>query len=324
VYATLSGLATSPIKGIIWRRRTSLAGMEEFIVTERSKPLLIVAAFLLVCGSAAPLWAQDAGSEVVPLPELAPQDPMVDSVGPVQPPVDPQFEWTDSRTNTNTAGNVSNTHQRYTSDDGNTYIRQHLVTNPSGQLTHTWERTNDGDSHTMSREKNRVFGDGRTMDMTRTYSWDAESGTGTSSRSFLGPNGQVRDFERPWSPDGELAHRQPSLAPGGPRTLDTPQPTERGLRNFWGFFGSAKKPKPKSSFWSRLDWSRRGHESMAGRKPSPRRSGFTLGSTTRHGISAPRYGLAKKQAGQAQVKTRGPRPSRPPQAASRPHPVRTH
>jgi hypothetical protein len=312
-------------------------------MTETAKSfLVIVAALLLACGFGMPLWAQDAGDEVVPLPELiqpdseVPQGPMPDPVPLEQPPADAPFEWTYSRTNTNTAGNVSNTHQNYTSEDGNTYMRQHMVTNPSGQMTHTWERTRDGDSYALSREKNRVFRDGRTMEMTRTYSWDAESGTGTMSRTFEGPNGQSRSFDRPWSPDGELADVQPSFGPDGmgtldgPRTLEAPERPERGMHNMWGLLGSTKKSKPDGNFWSKLNTFRHNEMSMAGPKPSPRRSGFTLGSTARHSVNAPRYGLAKKQAGQAQVQAnksklaRQLRPdTRPPQAASRPHP-KTH
>lgn len=294
-------------------------------MTETSKSFaIILTSLFLVCVLGGPLWAQAVGDEVVPLPELVAPDPDVflDPMPPEQPPVDPPFEWTHARTNTNTAGSVSNRHQGYTSEDGNTYIRQHMVTNPSGQMTHTWERTYDGDSHTLSREKNRVFRDGRTMEMTRTHGWDAESGTGTMSRTFEGPNGQSRGFERPWSPDGELADVQPSFGPDGPR-LDAPERPDRGMHNMWGFFGSTKKSKPKSSFWSKLDSFRHGDKNMAGPKPSPRRSGFTLGSTARHNVNAPRYGLAKKQAGQAEVRVRGPKPSGPPQAASRSHPVKT-
>lgn len=301
-------------------------------MTETSKSLATIPASLfLVCVLGGPLWAQDVGDEVVPLPELVSPDPDI-PLGPMppeQPSVDSPLEWTHTRTNTNAAGSASNTHQNYASEDGNTYMRRHMVTNPSGRMTHTRERTHDGDSYAFSREKNRVFRDGRTMDMTRTHGWDAESGTGTMSRTFEGPNGH-RSFERPWSPDGELADMHPPFGPNGPRTLDTPEQPDRGMHNMWGFFGSTKKSKPDGSFWSKLNTFRRAEKSMAGPKPSPRHSGFTLGSTARHNVNAPRYGLAKKQAGQAEVRVRGPklshqpRPdSRPPQAASRPHPVKT-
>jgi hypothetical protein len=247
-----------------------------------------------------------------------------DPVPPEQPPADPPFEWTYSRTNGNTAGNVSNTHQGYTSEDGNTYIRQHTVTNPSGQMTHTWERTYDGDSYTQSREMNRTFRDGRTMDMTRTYSWDAESDTGTMSRTFEGPNGQSRGFERPWSPDGELADVQPSSGPDGPRTLEAPEKPERSIHNLWGLWGSTKKSKTEGGFWSKVATFRHNEKSMTRATPSSSRSGFTLGSAARQGVSAPRYGLAKKQAGQAQINPQIAKPARPPQAKPLPHPVKTH
>ena len=326
VRGILSGPAISSIKGIIGRRSISPNRMETLVMTETPKSLAtILASLFLVCVLGGPLWAQDLGDEVVPLPELVSPDPDVplDPMPLEQPPVDPPLEWTHRRTNTNTAGSVSNTHQNYTSEDGNTYIRQHMVTNPSGQMTHTWERTYDGDSYTLSREKKRVFRDGRTMDMTRTHSWDAESGTGTMSRTFEGPNGQSRSFERPWSPDGELADVQPSFGPDGPRTLDAPERPDRGMHNLWGLMGSTKKSKPDASFWSKLNTFRRSEKSMAGPKPSPRRSGFTLGSTARHSVNAPRYGLAKKQAGQAQVKAHKAKLGRMSQGTSRPHPMKT-
>ena len=297
--------------------------------------LLIVAVFWLACAVGAPLWAQDASNEVVPLPRLAPpdihvpQNPIPVPVPPGQPPADPPFEWTHSRTNGSTTGNASNMHQRYTSEDGKVYTHRHMVTNPSGQITRTRERTYDGDSHTLTRERNRAFRDGRTMEMTRTHSWDADSGTGTMSRTFEGPNGQSQSFERPWSPDGELADVQPPFGPDGLRPPEAPEQPDRGMHNLWGFLGSTKKSKSDGTFWGKLNMFRHGEKSMVGPKPSPGHSGFTLGSNAHRSVNAPRYGLVKKQAGQAEVRVRGPKPPskprlerRPMQSPSPPHSVK--
>ena len=326
VRAIFSGPAVGFIKGTIRRRSIAAISVETLVMKKTSRSFLVaIAASLLACGFGAPLQAQQAGNQVMALPQLIAPDPQIllDPTPREQLPIDPRYEWNHSRTNANRAGSVNSTHQGYTSEDGNTYAHRHIVANPSGQMTQTRERTYDGESYTQNRERNRLFRDGRTMEMTQTRSWDAESGTGTVSRSFLGPNGQSQGYERPWSPEGEMAGSQASFGPDGPKTLEAPQRPDRGIHNMWGLLGSTKKSKPKSSFWNKLNPFRHKEKSMTGPEPSPRRSGFTLGSAAQQSVNPPRYGLAKKQAGQAQVKAGGSKLSHQLRLDARPpHPVR--
>lgn len=281
-----------------------------------------------------------------PLPELIDPDP--DMVPDVQTPLveGPVLEdstgWNYQRTTTNRSGDVINSHERSVSDDGNTYLRQHSVTNPRGEMVQSWERSSgedgyawsrqqtftapDGtllrqhemtrsgsDPYNYSREKSMVFRDGRTLEMTQTRSWDGENGT--MERTFLGPNGQDRSFQRAWSPEDAVAGGQPAMPQEPARVWDSHEQPKARIQAPWAPLNTATKPKPEGGFWSKLNPFHRGGTSITSWKPSSRgRSGFTLGAGSGSRPSVPRSGLTNKQPGENASKAHRPQvvhPSHP-------------
>jgi hypothetical protein len=239
------------------------------------------------------------------------------------------------------------------SADGSQQLRQHIVTNPHGEMAQTWEQseTQDGylyrrshtfnapdgtllrqhewsrtgtDPNNYTRQHEMQLRDGRTILHSQTRSWDGA--TGTMEKTFQGPNGQTRQVERPWTPDGEVfAEPGTALAEAAPAELPTlpPPPTvdaaggaappeaRPGKRKAWGWLGKLnpfrKGPAPQSA-------------GSAG-STSPRGSGFTLGSGGRGRMGHVPSGLSKKQPGQPSPNSHRPawagHPSSP-QAASPP------
>ncbi len=199
------------------------------------------------------------------------------------------------------------------------FSREHTVTTPRGQMTHTWEgsktdagyslsrqqtwTTPDGtllrqheasitgtDPLNFEREKTITLRDGRTIEHTYSQSWDGQ--TLQRERTFTGPNGQTRTNQQTLSRDGE----------GDPP--DGNQPTMSGT--------PASPPA----------------EGL--RPPEMRPRGFTLGSSARGNWGSAGNGAARRQASEpesAPVKARRTRMEHSQQLADqqpdrgpRPHP----
>ena len=309
-------------------------------------------AMVLFTGWAGPIAAQQFSQ---PLPVLI--DPQPEMVrGNAAPFVegrrpDDSAGWNFQRTTTNRSGDVINSHQRSVSDDGNTYLRRHTVRNPRGDMVQSWERSSgedgyrwsrqqsftapDGsllrqhemtrsgsDPYNYSREKSMTFRDGRTLEMTHTRTWDGENGT--MERTFLGPNGQTRSFQRAWSPEDDLAGGRPTITREPGRTWDSHEKPKVRIQTPWASSSTAANPKSEGGFWSKLNPFRRSGTSLSSWKPSSRgRSGFTVGTGSRSRPSVPRYGLTNKRPGEKSSKARRPQVIHPSHPLTRP-PERTH
>ena len=291
--------------------------------------ILVVLASLLAAGVAAE--AQEIDPFEVPLPadpgpiEAPPSTP---DAGPAIPGVpdpgvaDPAPTWQYQRTTTNRAGTVQNTHQHTSSGDPvqgtEQYQRQHVVTNPRGEMVQSWERLQsqegyqyrrahtftapDGtllrqqewnrtgtDPYNYTREHQHQLRDGRTIMHRQTRSWDGTAGT--MEKSFAGPNGQTRQFQRPWAPDEQLSPEPGPIAPEP--TAATTTPAEQPKKNRWGWM-------------EKLNPFRKGGP-LRPAKPSPRRrAGFTIGSGSPSGTGLRPHGLNKTRPGNPSPNSRRP------------------
>jgi len=317
--------------------------------------ILIIPVWLLAASIA--VLAQEPGSPSLPVPvdpgAIAPStgpaltSPAIPGV-PETPPT-----WTQQRTTMSHAGTVRNTHRQMNSEDGSQQLRQHVVTNPRGEMTQTWEQSEADDgflyqrSHTFNapdgtplrqhewsragtdpnnytRQREVQLRDGRTILHSQTRSWDGV--TGTMEKTFQGPNGQTRQIERPWAPDAE-AFAEPGTTIAGPAPAELPAlpppPTVAGGGAAAG--PEAKPEKRKAWGWlEKLNPFRRNRSpqgATSGQSSSPRGSGFTLGSGGRGRMGHVPPGLSKKQPGQPSPNSHRPawagHPSSP-QAASPP------
>jgi hypothetical protein len=245
--------------------------------------------------------------------------------------------WTRERTTGNRAGTVENTQRYRISDDGNNYLREHVVVNPRGEMVQTRERSQteegyqrrwlrtftapDGtqlrrhertvsgtDPYNYTRQHEITLRDGRTISHAQTRSWDGT--TGTMERTFIGPNGQTRQFQHAWAPDDPLPV-EPMPAPGEPRSPETTVPdTMTGLAAPI-VEGSAPPPpveRPKKLSWlEKLNPFRgvAGSWRSSGTVP-PHRSGFTVGSGARGSIRSSHHRLSTTQPGQPSPNSRRP------------------
>lgn len=222
------------------------------------------------CLSAGVLNAQD----VVPLPGFdEPADVGFGDMDPVDSPpvVDPPKTWSRRRTTTNAAGAVVNTHRWYgrEGDDHRTWSREHTVANPAGQHSRTWSYSRSDDGYNYERSRVITLRDGRTIEHTQVRAWDGE--TGSYQWTFVGPNGQSREFERAWAPGVDPVETLPA---------ERANPVAGFFARVFGFSG---KTTAKS-------------------RPAPiNRPGFTIGS----GRGAPRDELRGQRLGPSD------RPDRP-------------
>lgn len=226
---------------------------------------------------AAPLFAQDA---TAPLPT----EPM-----PQPTP------WTFQRQTQNQAGTVINSQQRLDAPEEGRYVREHMVTNPRGEMTQSYERFNtdegygfnrsqtwtapDGtvmrqhqqslsgtDPNNYTRQHMVTLPDGRVVSQTQVRTWDGTNGT--MERSFVGPNGQTRETVRNWSPDGEVS----------PATLEASRATQDSFAAR-STQPTTSAPAEKVSWWQRLNpFSKNGRETSAAAKTATPRGGFTIGA----------------------------------------------
>lgn len=226
---------------------------------------------------ASPLFAQETTTP-------PPTEPMP------QPPA-----WTFQRQTQNQAGTVTNTQQVLNAPEDGRYLREHIVTNPRGEMTQSYERINtdegfsttrsqtwvapDGtvmrqhdrsltgtDPNNYTRQHMITLPDGRVVNQTQTRTWDGTSGT--MERSFVGPNGQTRESVRSWAPDGEVSATtfEASRTSSQPIATSTTQPT-------------TTQPAQKVSWWQRLNpFSKSGRDTSTAASTATPRGGFTIGS----------------------------------------------
>ena len=319
--------------------------------------ILVVAVCLLPPGV---LYSQDVGTTPPALPSadtgtlpVEPTMPIAEptplSADPVPPETAPPWTWQHQTQNQN--GTVTNLHEQTRSQDGNAYSYQHSVTRPNGSHTQLREysQTDEGyqlmqqqrfykpdgtllrehgatvtgtDPYNYQRQMTHTFRDGRTMENTVTRSYDGT--TGTMTRSFLGPNGQVHQFERPWTPD-EFVEAAPTADPtqlptpeqvglptAGPTPTVPPQITDPH---------TPETAKPEKGFFSWLNpFQNRESKQTAGSSATAKRSGFTIGSfgSSRQLDTMP-PGQARKASGLSdspQMRSMKTRQSGPPAHAS--------
>lgn len=265
--------------------------------------------------------------DAIPL-EPPPAEPApLPPAGETQPPIAPPT-WTWQHQTQNQQGTVTNLHERTGTEDGSSYQYQHSVSRPSGSHTQVreYQQTEDGYSllheqrfyrpdgtvlreHAMSvtgtdpynnqRQMTHTFRDGRTMERTFTRSYDGE--TGSMEKMFVGPNGQVRQSEHPWTPDERVTTGPTEVSPS-----PLPTPGQVGLPTREQL-GAASLPSPippaagkeEGGFWSRLNPLKWGHAKQAASSSAPKRSGFTVGSFGRSQGAAMPPGLARKAAAES-------------------------
>ncbi|TVS11906.1 MAG: hypothetical protein EA424_23215 [Planctomycetaceae bacterium] len=122
----------------------------------------------------------------------------------------------------NQQGTVTNTHRYLDAPEEGRYVREHVVTNPRGEITQTWERVNT-DPYNDTREHTITLPDGRTIHHSHVRTWDGTDGT--MERSFTGPNGQERWWQK-LNPFGNRGNASAGSAaasgPGRGFTIGTP------------------------------------------------------------------------------------------------------
>lgn len=262
--------------------------MDSQVVISMTK--LATASSIVTFLLAAPLFAQD----VAPLP---PTEPM-----PQPTP------FTFQRQTQNQAGTVTNTQQVLDAPEEGRYVREHMVTNPRGEMTQSYERINteegysqmrtqtwtapDGtvmrqherslsgtDPNNYTRQHMVTLPDGRVVSQTQVRSWDGTSGT--MERTFVGPNGQTRESVRSWTPDGEVSTATLEASRTSTQSFaSTPtQPT-------------TTKPAEKVSWWQRLNpFSKSGSSTSTAASTATPRRGFTIGDGPSSQSSAARSGF---------------------------------
>ena len=244
----------------------------------------------------------------VPLDPTLPPDhvPPTESTSPTPDPT----PWTWQHQTQNQHGTVTNSHDWMRSQDGNNYSYQHSVTRPNGSHTQLREYSmteegyqlmrqqrfykpdgtllrehsmsvNGTDPYNYQRQMTHTFRDGRTMEKTFARSYDGT--TGTMERSFIGPNGQVRQFERPWAPDdlanGEASTTDPIDVPVPQEpTLPTTDQAVVEMPTIVDPLAPTSEPT-NESLLSRLNpFKKRSSKRSTGSSSTARRSGFTIGS----------------------------------------------
>jgi hypothetical protein len=280
-------------------------------------------------------------------PDAGPAIPGVADPNVTDPGVpDPTPNWQYERTTTNQAGTVQNTHRHTSIEDatqGSEYRREHLVTNPRGEMVQSWEQIQneegyqyrrahtftapDGtllrqqewtrtgtDPYNFTREQQHQLRDGRTILHRQTRTWDGTSGT--MERTFTGPNGQTRHSLRPWAPDEQVL---PEPGPITPEAMAAATPAV-----------SPPVVEPKKNRWGwmeKLNPFRKGGPLRSTESSPPRRAGFTVGSGRPQIAGRMQHGLNKTQPGNPSPNSRrpnwagphgGPPPGHANRSASRP------
>ncbi len=251
------------------------------------------------------------------------------------------YQWSSG----NPAGTVTNTRRGLIDEDANRRLREHVVTNPRGEMVQTWDRsrTEDGylfrrsqtwtdadgnpvrshqwsmagsDPYNSTRQQDMTFRDGRTMEHSQVRSWDGT--TATMEHSFVGPNGQTRTFQRAWSPGEFAGGRTPAVEAGVPAL-------GRAGRSMETAAGDRVPREIPRSVVKRPNWLQRlnpfhwdgpaGSELRRDAKLA-RRWGFTIGagSSESQGPSPQMHGLGRNSPGSPAARAgrpawAGPKPS---------------
>jgi hypothetical protein len=237
------------------------------------------------------VWAQEPVTSTPTQPEATPTAVRLPPVDPPQVP--PQ--WTYERQTQNQSGTVTNTHRYVDAPEDGRHVREHVVNNPRGEMTQTWERVNteegyqyhrsqvwtdpDGialrqhertlsgsDPHNYTRERNHTLPNGRTINQTQVRSWDGTDGT--MERSFTGPNGQTRESVRSWTPDepvsGQMASMTEPVQPSAVSPATIP---------------ATSQPAEKVRWWQKLNpFRKKGNQAGGSAAASAPRRGFTVGT----------------------------------------------
>jgi len=252
----------------------------------------------------------------------------------------PEFtSWDYERMQTNKAGTVSSAHRYLATEDGSQTYREHVVTTPRQEMLQSWERsvTDDGytyrrqhiwtnpdgtpirshqwstigtDPNNYERSRTMVLRDGRTISKVDTRTWDGTQGT--HERTMIGPNGQTRTFQHAWTPDGQepdgATTNPPSMTghiPSDPRGASSTKPLQRPHSDI------SAETQPKQDFWSKWNpLAKKPRTDISKKTPRtastpPVRRGFTVGSHGRS-VAPPRgSGVNKSIPGHSQGNARG-------------------
>jgi hypothetical protein len=258
---------------ILWARQNGLSTRRKEALTMRTSwntcSLMVVVIF---CQGAA--YGQDAGTTLPTLPTAdtgtVPIDPTLPVAEPAPPQTVPPWSW--QHQTQNQQGTVTNLRERTQAQDGSGYSYQHSVTRPSGSQTQLREYSQTEEGYNYQRQMTHTFRDGRTMENTVTRSYDGTAGS--MERSFIGPNGQVHQFERSWTPDNYV-EASPVVDPS-----QLPTPQDLGLPTAGQLDPLAPETaKSDKGFWSWLNpFKNRESKQTAGSSATAKRSGFTIGS----------------------------------------------
>jgi hypothetical protein len=259
--------------------------------------LLCLSVVMTIATSA--VWAQDSVPTTPPQSEVATPPERLPRVDPPQLP--PQ--WTYERQMQNPSDTVTNTHRYLDAPEDGRDVRQHIVTNPRGEMTQTWERVNteegyeyrrsqtwtnpDGallrqhertlsgsDPNNYTRERSHILPDGRTINQTQVRSSDGTYGT--VERSFIGPNGQTHQSQRNGSPDVPIAGQMTSNPEPVHATAVAP-PTAP----------ATSRPAEKASWWQKLNpFRNKGNQTARSSTTSAPRRGFTIGTPNSNSVRA--------------------------------------
>ncbi len=259
--------------------------------------------FVVLSLAASIAWSQDSAPTMALQPEVVPRTDPVETAQPLPLVEQPEFntQWTQERQRQNQQGTVTNTHRYLDASEEGRYVREHMVTNPHGEMTQTWERTHteegydyrrsqvwakpDGtplrqhewtmagtDPNNYTRERTITLPDGRTINHSQIRTWDGTDGT--MERSFTGPNGQTRESVRSWTPDEPTRGQMASMAePAQLSTVipATPQPTTTS---------ATVQATEQHGWWQKLNpFGRRGNETSNAAAASAPRRGFTIGTS---------------------------------------------
>jgi hypothetical protein len=298
--------------------------------------------FTVVSIAASAVWAQDPAPTTPPQPAPAPTADPVPSTDPAPPggaapapePLPPVEQpgatpqWTYERQMQNQQGTVTNTHRHLDAPEEGRYVREHVVTNPRGEMTQIWERVNTEDGYeyrssqvwlnpdgtplrqherTMSgtdpynytRERSHTLPDGRTVNHSQVRTWDGTDGT--MERSFTGPNGQTRESVRSWTPDEPLAGEMVSTPePSGSAAVAPAASPSTSVP-------AASQPAEQLSWWQKLNpFRKRGNPTAEAASASARRRGFTIGAPNSSAARPPSNRSGDHPAGSGSQNTHRP------------------
>ena len=216
-------------------------------------------AFLLSCfffSLVNAAWAQDAAPAIEPQPDAS-----VETTPAAEAPETPPA-WTYERQTQNQQGSATNTHRYLDLPEEGRYVREHVVTNPHGEMTQTRERLNTDEGYRYRHSQ-------------------------TMERSFIGPNGQTRESQRSWTPN-EASGNQPSSVAAGTQPSSVSPTTAPPM----------SEPAEKVSWWQKLNPFRKKGSATAGSAASsaPGR-GFTIGTPGANSAGASSF----RSGGQASV-----------------------